>query len=405
MKNSNSKTTSLCLLFSLAFAMFSTNALAGTAPPMAAGELYFTTGGQPRFQGGTTPPGQINKVNLDGSGLTVIIPDTLVASGAVRPHGIAVDLIGEKIWYTNWRDGNNQGVHFANLDGTSPGSYPIGASPFFQTGIAIDNAGGKLYTTDSGGLFQANLDGTGAISLINRGFQKGEVELDLVLGHVYWTSGNEILRANLDGSGLTVILNTTFPRGLEVDAANNSIYFTTNGVFSTCVTTLERIDLDGMNRATLYSLAGANATRCDNFFTEVELDPAANQLYFANTVAGTISRINTDGTGLVDILSGLDTPDGLDLIADSDADDDGVPDGDDVCAMTPPETLVNADGCSIDQACPCDDPWPNHYSYVRCVANEVSDLLAEGLITRAEKRAIVRAARQSNCGSRRSRRR
>lgn len=88
-----------------------------------------------------------------------------------------------------------------------------------------------------------------------------------------------------------------------------------------------------------------------------------------------------------------------------DDDSDGVPNSVDICPMTPEDTTVGEDGCSIDQTCPCDDPWPNHYSYVRCVANVVSDFLAQNLITRPEKRAIVRAARRSSCGSRRSRRR
>ena len=202
--------------------------LASLGVPHAAaaqGELFFTTGGEPRFSGGPTVPGQVNRVKVDGTGLTVLIADTLAASGANRPHGIAVDVVGGKIYYTNWR--LFPGLHFANLDGSSPGSIGSVGSGFFHTGIAIDNAGGKLYTSSVGVLQIANLDGSGAQSFFGAG-QRGEVELDLANGHVYWTAGSQILRANLDGTGIVSILSVCLPRGLEIDAANNSIYFTTS---------------------------------------------------------------------------------------------------------------------------------------------------------------------------------
>jgi hypothetical protein len=40
-----------------------------------------------------------------------------------------------------------------------------------------------------------------------------------------------------------------------------------------------------------------------------------------------------------------------------DADDDGVSDYLDACPDTPPGTVVNDAGCSIEQLCPCDGPW------------------------------------------------
>ena len=128
---------------------------------------------------------------------------------------------------------------------------------------------------------------------------------------MYWTAGDQILRANLDGTVPTVIRNIRQPRGLEVDVANNSIYFTTSP-FASGSTRLQRVDLNGTNLMTLHSvpIGGGNG----NFLVEVELDPTTNQLYFTNTTAGTISRIETDGSGLTTILSGLDTPDGLDFV-------------------------------------------------------------------------------------------
>lgn len=158
----------------------------------AQGELLFTTGGEPRCFGGPTIPGQINRVKVDGTELTVLIADTQAASGAGRPYGIAVDVVWDKIYYTHWR--LFPGLHFADLDGSNTGSIAIGAG-FFHTGIAIDNAAGKLYTSSRNSLQIANVDGTG-IPMFSGAFQRGEVELDLANGHVYWTEGNQIRRAN-----------------------------------------------------------------------------------------------------------------------------------------------------------------------------------------------------------------
>lgn len=201
--------------------------IVGVPSAFAAGDLFFTTGGQPRFFGGPTLPGQIQQVRTDGTGQTVIIADTLAATGAIRPHGIAVDLVSGKIFWTNWRT-PGPAVSFSDLDGTNAGSFsPF--TPFFHTGIAVDGANGRLYALHAFRFVSANLDGTGVIDLLEPfGNQVGEVELDLANGHVYWTQRDRIRRANLDGTGIVDILNISQPRGIEIDAANNTIYFTTN---------------------------------------------------------------------------------------------------------------------------------------------------------------------------------
>jgi hypothetical protein len=88
-------------------------------------------------------------------------------------------------------------------------------------------------------------------------------------------------------------------------------------------------------------------------------------------------------------------------ITDPDQDFDGVPDAVDACPNTPPCSVVNNDGCSIDQLAPCDGDWRNHGQYVAAVARAADQLLAEGKISQSEKDAIVSAAGQSPCGSKR----
>jgi hypothetical protein len=93
-------------------------------------------------------------------------------------------------------------------------------------------------------------------------------------------------------------------------------------------------------------------------------------------------------------------------IGATDLDGDGVPDSVDACPNTPLCTAVNSQGCSIDQLAPCSGPasgvsWKNHGEYISSVARAASQFLAEGLISAEEKDALISAAAQSPCGSKR----
>ncbi len=88
----------------------------------------------------------------------------------------------------------------------------------------------------------------------------------------------------------------------------------------------------------------------------------------------------------------------------TDADGDGVANDSDLCADTPLDEIVDPDtGCSIAQLCPCDGPWGtnvswySHGKYVSCVAKTSGSFLDTGLITEAEKDAIVSEAAESTC--------
>jgi len=93
-------------------------------------------------------------------------------------------------------------------------------------------------------------------------------------------------------------------------------------------------------------------------------------------------------------------------IGATDLDGDGVPDSVDACPNTPLCTAVNSHGCSIDQLAPCSGPaagvsWKNHGEYISSVARAANQMLAEGQISSEEKDALISAAAQSPCGSRR----
>jgi hypothetical protein len=81
-----------------------------------------------------------------------------------------------------------------------------------------------------------------------------------------------------------------------------------------------------------------------------------------------------------------------------DSDNDGVPDDRDRCPGTPAGAVVNTDGCSLAQLCPCDGPWRNHGAYVRCVVEHAWEFYRAGLITAAQRREAIAQGMTSNCG-------
>jgi hypothetical protein len=83
-----------------------------------------------------------------------------------------------------------------------------------------------------------------------------------------------------------------------------------------------------------------------------------------------------------------------------DSDGDGVLDVHDQCPNTRPGDIVNGQGCSIAQLCPCDGPWRNHAEYLRCIQETSAQFQQLGLITAEQRRAIMNEARRSDCGKR-----
>ena len=93
------------------------------------------------------------------------------------------------------------------------------------------------------------------------------------------------------------------------------------------------------------------------------------------------------------------------LSGETDSDGDGVADSLDLCPGTPEGSVVNGNGCSIDQLAPCAGPesggtWKNHGEYVSTVARVSEEFLEQGLISQADREAIVANAAQSDCGKR-----
>jgi hypothetical protein len=80
----------------------------------------------------------------------------------------------------------------------------------------------------------------------------------------------------------------------------------------------------------------------------------------------------------------------------SDCDNDGVPNAQDLCAETAFGALVNTNGCSLDQLCPCGE-WLAHSNYVACVTRVSAEFEAAGTITSAQRAELLARAEAAHC--------
>ena len=94
----------------------------------------------------------------------------------------------------------------------------------------------------------------------------------------------------------------------------------------------------------------------------------------------------------------------FDLSATTDDDGDSVPNEEDQCASTPNGEIIDpVNGCSLAQLVPCGGPaggtavWRNHGKYVSAAAHVSTEFLNRGLITAAQRDAIMSAAGASVC--------
>ena len=140
-----------------------------------------------------------SKIQRVNSGSTNV--EDLVTTGLGTPAGIALDVAGGKMYWTNFGTAK---IQRANLDGTEVQNLvTIGLAR--PAGIALDVAGGKMYWTDffTTKIQRANLDGTNIEDLVTTGLLVPYgIALDVAGGKMYWTDSGtaKIQRANLDGT-------------------------------------------------------------------------------------------------------------------------------------------------------------------------------------------------------------
>ncbi len=177
-------------------------------------KIYWTNMGRPAANDGT-----LERVDFDGSNLTTIVP----AAGTWTPKQLKLDAKHGKLY---WSDREGMRIMRSNLDGsnietlveTAQGDDARKDATNWCVGIALDIDGGKVYWTQKGS------GGNGRIFRANIEIPKGQdaahrkdietlfdalpepIDMDLDLAHrvMYWTDrgdppqGNNVSRAPMD---------------------------------------------------------------------------------------------------------------------------------------------------------------------------------------------------------------
>ena len=214
--------------------------------------------------------------------------------------GLAVDVTGGKLYWTEITSDRTGRMRRANLDGTHVRLIKDLTS--VPLNIAHDAVNGKLYLTNSWGKIQRlNVDGSNfQPNLITDLKSPKHLTLDVAGGKVYWTettgTSERIRRANLDGSRVqNVATGLTAPLSLAVAA---------DKVYWTSARTLHRANPNRTNRGALETLPIAP--------TSIAFDPVRNSLYLASPSGG-IYRRNLDGLEYQPIVTGLVFPSNIAL--------------------------------------------------------------------------------------------
>ena len=307
----------------------------GIAVDSASGKLYMANA-----------RGQVQRLNLDGSGF-----QSNFISNLVSPEAVAVDAAAGKVYWTEAGS-----IRRANLDGTNrqnvvtglgtPASLSISSAPvevlipqsqrppiYWQTGtgglqrltgatvasfpqaaqnatgLAVDAAAGKIYWIEkiddrSGRIRAANLDGTNVRLVAALTSAPMGIAVDVSNKRLYITNGwGKVQRLDVDGRNFRsdMITGLSAPRGIAVDAAGGRIYWTEQ----TSETTgrLQSANLNGGNVRLVASLTSAPMG--------IAVDVSNKRLYITNGW-GKVQRLDVDGRNFrSDMITGLSAPQGI----------------------------------------------------------------------------------------------
>ena len=247
----------------------------------------------------------IQRAYLNGTNVENIVTTELSA-----PSGIALDIVGGKMYWTDWVANK---IQCANLDGSNVQTLvTTGNNPW---DITLDAAGGKMYWTmssidESDGEIQcANLDGSNVQTLVTGLYWPRYVTLDVAGGKMYWTiaevGASAIQRANLDGTNVEVVVpsvHLSLPGGVALDLSGGKLYWTDWGGFPEKI---QRANLDGSNVEALVN-SGLNNP------WSIALDVAGGKMYWTMSSIGEsdgeIQSANLDGTNVQTLVTGLHWP-------------------------------------------------------------------------------------------------
>lgn len=240
----------------------------------------------------TTDTGnRIQRANPDGTNVETIV------SGLANPLGLALDTESDTMYWTHRSSGE---IWRASLSGSNAGPVVSLATGTELRGIALDRTNRRLYwvndTTQT--IQRASLNG-GEMEDVIRFGPEGRVigvTLDVEHNKMYWGDYAQwrIMQADLDGNGATPLIQLAIDRPyyLEPDTENRQLYWV-----DYLGQRIRRVSLDGGEAETLVETAGTPIG--------IALDIPHGKVYWT-LATGVVQRANLDGTGVEDVVTGLD---------------------------------------------------------------------------------------------------
>ena len=232
---------------------------------------------------------------VDGGAIYALVGASPQRFAPSVDNALNITVGGGKVYWTEKTGESGGTINSANLNGSDVTELTsIKAVPM---GIAVDVAGSKLYWTNSRGRIQsADLDGSGITNVMQN--LPSPMDLALAGGNAYWTQGNGSVRfVNLRGQKVVrnVSTGTDTPGSLVI--GGGKVYWT---------------EMTGESGGTVNSanLNGTGATQLASILAApmgIAVDGSRSKLYWSNS-RGRIQSANLDGSGITNVVSGLGSP-------------------------------------------------------------------------------------------------
>ena len=233
---------------------------------------------------------------VDGGAIYALVGADVQKFAPGVDNALNIVIGGGKVYWTEKTGESSGTINSANLDGTDVKELKsIKAVPM---GIAVDVAGSKLYWTNSRGRIQsADLDGSGITNVIPGGLES-PMDLALAGSNLYWTQGNGSVRlVNLTGQQVVRNVSTGTDTPGSVVVGGNKVYWTEMTGDSSG--TVNSANLNGTDVKELKSIQAVPMG--------IAVDGSRSKLYWTNS-RGRIQSANLDGSGITNVVSGLGSP-------------------------------------------------------------------------------------------------
>ncbi|TRY73318.1 hypothetical protein TCAL_01912 [Tigriopus californicus] len=168
----------------------------------------------------------IYRTALDGSSYSEVI-----TSGIRHPDGVAIDWIGNNVFWTDNNKDQQAYVGVARLDGSSKRSI-IWHGLDQPRAIALDSSKGWLFWSDWGkspGIHRAYMDGSNREAVITKQIEwPNGIALDIPEQKLYWCDARKdvIEVSNYDGTNRRVILEDSVVQPFGLTLLGDNLYWT-----------------------------------------------------------------------------------------------------------------------------------------------------------------------------------